>query len=442
MKPRDLRQLISLKPFERSSSARRLSGCHDVDDLRAAARRALPKSVFDYVDGGADEEVSLVANRESFRRFHLVPRAMQDVTSVNLATRVFGAELRAPIGLAPTGYTRMVDPAGELAVARAANSRGVPYVLSTVGTTTIEDLAISIPRNLWFQLYVLRDRGLTWSLMERANAAGVTTMEVSVDTAVSGRRLRDVRNGFTIPPTLTLSTLTDIAFNYRYWIKMITSPALSFANIAPATDDGNPTIADISSLFDPTVSWDDLADIRARWPGQLLVKGPLSPADAERAVGVGVDGVHLSNHGGRQLDRAIAPLELVRPVRERVGEDCTIVLDSGVRHGADVLIALARGADLCMVGRPYLYGLAVAGEQGVGRAIDLLIEQLHRTMQLCGLTSLADLREHGEEIVMLNETAVAPSRPREDPRLAPPIAPVASSSLEGRVGLVSPARSA
>jgi len=416
MKPRDLRQLISLKPFERSSSARRLSGCHDVDDLRAAARRALPKSVFDYVDGGADEEVSLVANRESFRRFHLVPRAMQDVTSVNLATRVFGAELRAPIGLAPTGYTRMVDPAGELAVARAANSRGVPYVLSTVGTTTIEDLAISIPRNLWFQLYVLRDRGLTWSLMERANAAGVTTMEVSVDTAVSGRRLRDVRNGFTIPPTLTLSTLTDIAFNYRYWIKMITSPALSFANIAPATDDGNPTIADISSLFDPTVSWDDLADIRARWPGQLLVKGPLSPADAERAVGVGVDGVHLSNHGGRQLDRAIAPLELVRPVRERVGEDCTIVLDSGVRHGADVLIALARGADLCMVGRPYLYGLAVAGEQGVGRAIDLLIEQLHRTMQLCGLTSLADLREHGEEIVMLNETAVAPSRPREDPR--------------------------
>ncbi|MHB8295014.1 MAG: alpha-hydroxy acid oxidase [Acidimicrobiales bacterium] len=376
MRVRDLRQLIRLQPLEHDAAARRLSHCHDVDDLRAAARRALPKSVFDYVDGGADEEVSLVANRDAFQRYRFVPRAMEDVASINLATRVLGSDLQAPIGLAPTGYTRMVDPAGELAVARAAASRGVPYVLSTVGTTTIEELAFESHRNLWFQLYVLRDRGLTWSLMERATAADISTLEISVDTAASGHRLRDVRNGFTIPPTLTLSTLADIGFNFGYWVKMVKSPALSFANIAPPSDDGLPTIADISSLFDPTLGWDDLADIRARWPGQLLVKGPLSGADAERAVAVGVDGVHLSNHGGRQLDRAIAPIELVRPVRERVGEECTIVMDSGIRHGADVLVALARGADLCMVGRPYLYGLAVAGERGVCRAIDLLLEQL------------------------------------------------------------------
>ena len=416
MRVRDLRQLIRLQPLERDAAARRLSHCHDVDDLRAAARRALPKSVFDYVDGGADEEVSLVANRDAFQRYRFVPRAMEDVASVSLATRVLGSDLQAPIGLAPTGYTRMVDPAGELAVARAAASRGVPYVLSTVGTTTIEELAIESHRNLWFQLYVLRDRGLTWSLMERAAAAGISTLEISVDTAASGRRLRDVRNGFTIPPTLTLSTLADIAFNFRYWVKMVKSPALSFANIAPPSDDGLPTIADISSLFDPTLSWDDLADIRARWPGQLLVKGPLSGGDAERAVAVGVDGVHLSNHGGRQLDRAIAPIELVRPVRERVGEECTIIMDSGIRHGADVLVALARGADLCMVGRPYLYGLAVAGERGVCRAIDLLVEQLQRTMQLCGLTSLVDLRKYGEEIVVLDGSASSPWRPREEPR--------------------------
>ena len=405
MRVRDLRQLIRLQPFERSAVARRLSHCHDIDDLRVAARRVLPKSVFDYVDGGADEEVSLVANRDAFQRYGFVPRAMEDVTSVSLATRVLGSDFEAPIGLAPTGYTRLVDPAGELAVARAAASRGVPYVLSTVGTTTIEELASESRRNLWFQLYVLRDRSLTWSLMERAAAAGVSTLEISVDTATSGRRLRDVRNGFTIPPTLTLSTLADIAFNFGYWVKMVKSPALSFANIARPSNDDFATIADISSLFDPTLSWDDLAEIRARWPGQLLVKGPLSVNDAKRAVDVGVDGIHLSNHGGRQLDRAIAPIELVRPVRERVGEECTIIMDSGIRHGADVLVALAQGADLCMVGRPYLYGLAVAGERGVCRAIDLLVEQLQRTMQLCGLTSLVDLRKYGEEIVVRNEPA-------------------------------------
>lgn len=411
MRMRDVRELVRRAPRERDRVHRRLSRCHDIDDLRAAARRALPRAVFDYVDGGADEELSITANRDAFRNYRFVPRAMQGAGHVSVGTRFLHADLGAPIGLAPTGYTRLVSPAGEPAVARAAAACGVPYVLSTVGTTAIEELAQSGHPAPWFQLYVLRDRGLTWSLLERAAAAGVAVLEVSADTAVSGRRLRDVRNGFTIPPALTFRTITDIALHLRYWTAMITSPPLGFASLAPRRAGGPPTIADITSLFDPTLNWDDLADIRARWPGRLLVKGPLGPADAERAVQLGADGVHLSNHGGRQLDRTIAPVELIRPVRERVGDGCAIVVDSGIRHGADALVALARGADLCMVGRPYLYGLAAGGELGVRRSVELLVDQLQRTMQLCGVSTVPDLRKHADEIVVPAIPASAAWRP-------------------------------
>jgi len=400
MKATDLRQLIRLSPVERDRVRRRLARCHDIADLRAVARQVLPRSVFGYVDGGADEEVSLAANRAAFRRYQFVPRALQDVGAASLATRVLGTDLSAPIGLAPTGYTGIVDPAGEIAAARAAAAHGVPYVLSTVGTTTIEDFAAVGHDALWFQLYILRDRGLTWSLVERAAAAGLGVLEVTVDTAVAGRRLRDVRSGFTIPPTLTLATLADIGVHFRYWTAMVSSPAPSFVNLAQSIAGGPATLADLTSLFDPALTWDDLAELRARWPGRLLVKGPLSAADAERAVQAGADGIHLSNHGGRQLDRAIAPVELIRPVRERVGDDIVIVADSGIRHGADAAIALARGADLCLVGRPYLYGLAAGGELGVRRALELLTSQLRRTMQLCGVRTLAELRAHADEIVV------------------------------------------
>jgi L-lactate dehydrogenase (cytochrome) len=228
---------------------------------------------------------------------------------------------------------------------------------------------------------------------------------------VTGKRLRDIRNGFTIPPTLTLTTLADIGVHFRYWTEMVTHAAPSFVNIAASVEGGPATLADLSELFDPALTWDDLADLRARWPGKLLVKGPLSPDDAARAVAAGADGIHLSNHGGRQLDRAVAPVELIRPVRERVGTDVTIVADSGIRHGADALIALAFGADLCMVGRPYMYGLAAGGELGVSRVLELLTAQLRRTMQLCGVRTLAELRESADDIVVL-----ARRLQREDPR--------------------------
>jgi L-lactate dehydrogenase (cytochrome) len=294
----------------------------------------------------------------------------------------------------------MMHPDGELAVARAAASRGLPYGLSTCGTVTIEQLAATGHRDLWFQLYVLRDRKLSHALIDRAAAAGFRALEVTVDTPVGGRRTRDLRSGLTIPPELTVGTVLDIGMHPGYWMSMLRGPALRFASLSPPGAEVATSIADITSLFDPSLTWDDLADIRARWPGMLLLKGPLGPADAARAVAAGADGIHLSNHGGRQLDRCIPTIDLVRPVREAVGEDVAVLVDSGIRHGADVAVAIARGADMSVVGRGYLYGLAAAGQLGVERAIDLLAEQLRRTMQLLGVVTIAELRRGGDDLVV------------------------------------------
>lgn len=397
---REVRELVHLRPVLRSPTARALSRCHAVEDFRAVARRRLPRAVFDYVDGGADGELTAHANRAALQQWYFLPRALRDVAATDLTVRLFGRTMPVPLGLAPTGYTRMIHPAGELAVAEATAASGLPYGLSTVGSTSIEDLAATGHQELWFQLYVLRDRALTRSLVERAAEAGFKALEISVDTAVAGRRARDVRNGLTVPPQLSVRTILDVGRHLGYWTGMLRSPALELASVGRRHAGAhNLAIADITKLFDPSVSWDDLAEIRSWWPGPLLLKGPLGPADALRALDAGVDGIHLSNHGGRQLDRALPAIDLVRPVREVVG-DAALVFDSGVRRGADIAVALARGADLCMVGRPYLYGLAAAGERGVRRVVDLLVEELGRTLQLLGVTSIAELRKHADELVV------------------------------------------
>jgi len=297
----------------------------------------------------------------------------------------------------------MVHVDGELAVARAAADRSLPYALSTVGTTSIERLAKSGHDDLWFQLYVLRDRGLTRDLVERAQLGGYRVLEVVVDTAVSGRRERDVRNGLTVPPALTTRTLVDIARHLHYWTAMVRSPLLEFANIGePSVGEEQVTAANMANMFDPTFDFDDLVAVREWWRGPILVKGQIRPDDARRAVDLGIDGIHLSNHGGRQLDRAPATIDLVSPLRAALGDRPTIVLDSGVRHGSDIAMAIALGADLCAIGRPYLYGLAAGGERGVGHVLDLLISQLRRTMQLLGVTSMAALRAAGEDVVRVS----------------------------------------
>lgn len=413
MKIREIRALVRPRP-PRLGRAAALDRCHNIDDLRAEARRRLPRPVFDYVDGGADEETALVANREAFRRVRFAPSVLRDVSAPDLVTRQFGAELRAPLGLAPTGYTRMIHPGAESAVARAAAARGLPYTLSTVSTTSLEEVSATGHPNLWFQLYVLKDRALTHALVSRAEDAGFQVLEVALDTAVAGHRTRDVRNGLTIPPQLTLRTLLDIGTRPGYWTSVLRGAPLTLANLKASDTPGQQaTVAALNDLFDPAVTWDDIAELRARWPGTLILKGPLGPADVRRAVEVGADGVHLSNHGGRQLDRCVSPLDLLRPAREAAGDRLALVLDSGVRHGADIAAALALGADLCMIGRAYLYGLAVGGQQGVERAVDLLVAQLRRTIQLLGVTDMTELRKHGQELVALPQ-APRPLRPMED----------------------------
>jgi L-lactate dehydrogenase (cytochrome) len=397
MRASEIRQLIQMKPVELDATRRRLSGCHDIADLRAAGRRLTPRPVFDYVDGGADEELSMAANVRAFRRWRFQPRALAEITAVDTATRVLDRDLPVPLVLAPTGYTRMMHPAGEIGAARSAQRHGLPYTLSTMATTTIEAVAEAAQPDLWFQLYILKDSGLTKELVDRAAAAGYRVLVVTVDTVVTGHRTRDQRNGLTIPPALTNRTLASIAARPGYWLRMLRGEAIDFANFAGT---GATTIARTGTLFNPTVGWDDIVSLRDGWPGKLILKGPISPEDARRAVSLGADGLQLSNHGGRQLDRAVSPIDLVAPVRESVGPDVSLLVDSGVRHGSDIAVALALGADACAIGRAYLYGLMVGGERGVDQVLDILADQFSRTLHLLGVRSAADLRAAGRELLV------------------------------------------
>jgi L-lactate dehydrogenase (cytochrome) len=339
-----------------------------------------------------------------------------NVSEADMSTAFLGSAAPLPLALAPTGYTRMMHPAGEIAAARAAQRHGLPYTLSTMATTTIEAVAEALSSqptgpdrrltnqpapagqpDLWFQLYIQRDSGMNKDLVDRAAAAGYRVLMVTVDTIVTGNRTRDRRNGLLIPPELTIQTLTSIAAKPGYWVRMLRSDPIEFANFAGARGF---TIHRTGDLFNPAASWDDIAMLRDRWPGKLMLKGPISPSDAGRAVSLGVDGLQLSNHGGRQLDRAIAPADLIAPVREAVGPEVALVVDSGVRHGSDIAVALALGADACSIGRAYLYGLMAGGEPGVDKAIDILADQFKRTLHLLGMRSAAELREHGRELLV------------------------------------------
>jgi L-lactate dehydrogenase (cytochrome) len=389
---------VRLRRVELDAARRRLAGCHSVEDLRRVARRVTPRPVFDYVDGGADSEISLAGNEAAFRRWRFQPRVLHDVSVVDTGGSLFGREVGLPLALAPTGYTRMMHPAGEIGSAGAATARGLPYTLSTMAATGLEDLRSSCPdADLWFQLYVLKDAGLTFELVSRAASAGYRVLVVAVDTVVPGNRVRDRRNGLVIPPSLSVRSLSAIAARPGYWTRMLRSPAIDFANFA-----GHPsmTIEETIKMFSPSLDWDAVADLRSRWAGALVLKGPLGPADASRAVDLGVDGVWLSNHGGRQLDRVVAPVDLVPSVRSAVGADVTLLVDSGIRHGADLAVALALGADAGVIGRAYLYGLMAGGASGVSRALEVLTEEFTRTLQLLGVTSVAELRKHGRELLV------------------------------------------
>ena len=399
MKVREMRKLVQLRGVTLNATERRLGACFDVADLRRAAKRRIPRPVFDYVDGGADEEIGIAANTAAFRSWRFLPRVLVGVAAADTSATVLGATLPVPLLLAPTGYTRMMHPDGEIGAARSALRHGLPYTLSTMATTGIEELRAGVAGadgDLWFQLYLTKNRPLAFDLVARAADNGYSTLVVTVDTIVAGNRVRDLRNGLSIPPALTLSTVASVASRPGYWYRLLSGPALDYVNF---TGGAPTTVMKTADLFDPDLNWADIADLRARWTGKLLLKGPVGPADARRALELGVDGVQLSNHGGRQLDRAVAPVDLIAPVREAVGPSFTVLVDSGVRHGADVAIALALGADAAVLGRAYLYGLMAGGEAGVDRALDLLSGQFRSTLQFLGMTSVAELRKHGQDLL-------------------------------------------
>ncbi|MBD3780164.1 MAG: alpha-hydroxy-acid oxidizing protein [Micrococcales bacterium] len=378
-----------MRPLELDPVARRLSRAYTVGDLRTVARARTPRSVFDYVDGAAEAEVSLRRARRVLRDVEFRPSVLRDVGDVDLSTTVLGRTAQAPFLYAPTGFTRMMQHEGERAVARSAARTGVPYTLSTMGTTSIEELADAAPdgRN-WFGLYVWKDRGASTELMERARVAGYEALVITVDVPVGGARLRDNRNGFSIPPALSVKTVVDGALHPSWWLNFLTTEPLRFATL----DSWQGTIEELAShMFDPTVELADLAWVREHWDGPLVVKGVQTVADAERVVGAGADAVVLSNHGGRQLDRAPVPLTLVPETVQALGDRAEVYVDTGFSNGADIVAAVALGARAVMLGRAYLYGLMAGGERGVDRVGTILITEIARTLRLLGVRSLAEL---------------------------------------------------
>jgi L-lactate dehydrogenase (cytochrome) len=397
---RDLAPLIRFKKPTLDATRRRLDNALTIEDLRAIARRRTPKAAFDYTDGAAEAEISLARARQAFRDIEFHPDILRDVSQVRTGWEVLGAPVTLPFGIAPTGFTRMMQTEGEVAGAAAAGSAGIPFTLSTLGTTSIEGVAAANPhgRN-WFQLYMWRDRDASMALVERAARAGFDTLLVTVDVPVAGARLRDTRNGMTIPPALTARTLVDAMWRPRWWINLLTTEPLTFATM----DRWPGTVAELlDNMFDPTIAFDELAWVKSQWPGKFVVKGIQTVEDARRVVELGVDGIVLSNHGGRQLDRAPVPFHLLPRVATEFGSDVEIVLDTGIMSGADVVAAVALGARFTLVGRAYLYGLMAGGRAGVDRAIEILTGQLTRTMKLLGVTCLEELSpRHVTQLVRL-----------------------------------------
>ncbi|MFC6356354.1 alpha-hydroxy acid oxidase [Luethyella okanaganae] len=390
----------------RGRPAGRHAHLYTIADVHRAACRALPRSISDYIDGGADDEISVAANKRAFQELRWLPAALVPADSIDTSTSLAGEDWSMPVGLAPTGYTRMIHPAGEIAVSAAAAAAAAPYVLSTVATTTIEDVTVAT-RAPWSQLYVMRDRALTDDLIRRALDAGSPVLEIAIDTAVAGNRVRDRRNGLVIPPRMTPRTILGIAVKPRYWMGMLAGESIDFAQVKASDTAGSlpgGSIADITSGFDAALDDAEIARIRALWPRTLLLKGPLGPQDAARVRDLGVDGVHLSNHGGRQLDRAVAPIDLVAPVREAIGPDALVLVDSGVRSGGDIAFAIALGADAAFIGRPYLWALAAGGQEGVERVLAILKAELARTMALVGTTSIRSLKERGPQLIAQRRT--------------------------------------
>ena len=396
--------VLRFKRFEKNSAQRRLNKAANIDDLRTISKRRLPSGVFDYIDGAAEDERTLKQNISSFENYHFKPRVLRDVSDVDSSTRILGNSVPLPLIFSPTGFTRIAHPDGELAVSRSATNMGIPFALSTLATRSIEEVGQATkaivgesshkPRN-WFQVYVWKDRALLKDLLLRAKDSEFEAIVITVDTAVLGRRERDIRRGFTLPPKLGLGTVLDGIIHPAWTWGFLTNDPIRFANVVGKSDeDGSTaiTLADhVNAQFDQSLSWKDIEWFRENWEGKIVLKGIQTVADAQIAIEHEIDAIALSNHGGRQLDDAPSPLDLVEPVANAIGSQAEIYCDGGIRRGSDIVKAICLGANACMVGRPFLYGLGTAGEKGVDWVLEFFKDGMHRTMSLLGAKTFNDL---------------------------------------------------
>ncbi len=388
-KPSELKEFMTFKKPSLDFAGNRLEKALTIYDLRKIAKRRTPAAAFDYTDGAAEGEFSMNRARQAFEDIEFHPGVLTDVSTVDTTTEVLGGTSAMPFGIAPTGFTRLMQTEGEIAGAGAAGAAGIPFTLSTLGTTSIEDVRAAAPNGrLWFQLYVMREREISYGLVERAAKAGFDTLFFTVDTPVAGARLRDKRNGFSIPPHLTMKTLLNAIPRPWWWFDFLTTPKLEFASLSST---GGTVGELLDNAMDPSINYEDLKIIREMWPGKIVIKGVQNLEDSKKLADLGVDGILLSNHGGRQLDRAPVPFHLLPEVVREVGMDTEVMVDTGIMNGADIVASMALGAKFTLIGRAYLYGLMAGGRRGVDRTIEILSDEVRRTMKLLQVHNIAEL---------------------------------------------------
>ena len=388
-KPSELKEFMTFKKPSLDFAGNRLEKALTIYDLRKIAKRRTPAAAFDYTDGAAEGEFSMNRARQAFEDIEFHPGVLTDVSTVDTTTEVLGGTSAMPFGIAPTGFTRLMQTEGEIAGAGAAGAAGIPFTLSTLGTTSIEDVRAADPTGrLWFQLYVMREREISYGLVERAAKAGFDTLFFTVDTPVAGARLRDKRNGFSIPPHLTMKTLLNAIPRPWWWFDFLTTPKLEFASLSST---GGTVGELLDNAMDPSINYEDLKIIREMWPGKIVIKGVQNLEDSKKLADLGVDGILLSNHGGRQLDRAPVPFHLLPEVVREVGMDTEVMVDTGIMNGADIVASMALGAKFTLIGRAYLFGLMAGGRRGVDRTIEILSDEVRRTMKLLQVHNIAEL---------------------------------------------------
>lgn len=400
MRTSDVRQLIQLKMPVLRHRDRILRDCFSVAEYRSAAKRALPAGIFDYLEGGAEDETTMRHNREVFERWGLVP-AWGSVLDLDTSTTILGRSTALPLALTPTGASRLFQHEGESAVALAANAAGIPYGMAGLSTVSMEQIAKEQPElDRWFNVSLSPDKGAMQEKLDRCESAGYRAIVVTVDTRALGSRERDRRNGFTAPPALTAASLIGIATRPLWWSNFLRAEGIRFPNLDASATLATPSMWEqILGHSEASQGWDDVEALRGTWAGKIVLKGIVNPKDVVRAQSLGIDAVQLSNHGGRQLDHMVSPMDVLQETRQLVGDEIEIFVDSGIRRGSDMVKAIALGADACSIGRPYLYGLAAAGADGVSGVINILAEEFRRTMTLVGVSSVEQLKRLGSGIV-------------------------------------------